>query len=268
MIEPFIPVRKPRDDIIDEETDKPIFNMSVSRLSSCYVNTVLDIDEEKKKPITQELSEIFDIGNREHTAEEILNRGAKRIIDQETYLKILHESKKFSVSGLRDEYEFDFYGGRYISDYKTAKHENHYPDRSWGNKINWSDGFIHFLIDGASEDNIVQLSGYSYLEYVHTGFHNNKGVIKKIDKNNPRNRIQLECVLLTKEEIRNKILRHPVIHFVLGKITEEQLQEICIAQMQKYVRADRGGNKKCWKCGNCVYGTPPNTCEVKEYIES
>lgn len=229
--EPFEPVHTSGD--MHDENGKLIQNYHMSRLAaSCYLAYVNDI--ESPLPITDELSDIFDIGNDTHDEEQTLNKGAINIIACEEdggYMKIYHTIKKYSISGRMDYEKYDF-RGRYIEDLKSAQFKS----------------FYYFLTEPISEDYILQTSGYSYMRYVFKGYYIPEGVLRKIDKENRRNTISRGFILLPKDKMRDFLERHPVINYFLGVINKDTLIDLCVAQMY-----DKG-----WKCTNCQY-SPKNT---------
>lgn len=195
-------------------------------------------------PITDELSDIFDLGNEVHREEEYLRLGARNILECEEYFRIIHESDEWGVAGLLDYDKLSFKGA-YIEDLKSTK---------FG-------GFYFFLKESVKPEDRRQMSIYAYMKYVHTGTKRTRGVITKIDKEEPLNRMSLVADLMSIDEVRKFLLNHPVVLVILGKITEEKLIEICTAKMRPEV------NQKTlehWRCGNCQYAD--GTCPVRQGI--
>lgn len=242
MKEPFKRIDKDVEILDDDGDPIPIF--SISRFSSCDWNHYCDITEEYAKPLTDELSEIFDLGNEIHEEDEELTRGSRNIIGCEEYMRIIHESERYGLSGLLDYHKYNFHTA-YIEDLKSTS----------------KGGFYFFLREGVNNDYKKQLSGYAYLKYIHTGVWRNIGVITKIDKENPLNRISLSTELFTKEQMRDFYACHPVILAKLGDITEEKLINICA---QKIIRENEKDPLKWWKCRNCQYN---EGCPVRQEIQ-
>lgn len=175
----------------------------------------------------------FSKGSDIHDQEEILQEGSKNIINSEKAMKIIHNSKKYTVSGHNDFLKFDF-AGRYLEDLKSTKFE----------------AFYYFLNKEIDRSHLLQLSIYAYLIYIEKGFPIESGVITKIDKNNPRNRISRETKLLDVSTIEAYLVNHPAILIVIGDITHDQFLIKCKIQMDK---------NETWRCGYCQY---QNSCEV------
>lgn len=234
--------RSSRDEVLLGAHKKPIPIFSASRFSSCDWNHYRDIVD--PLPITDELSEIFDMGNVVHRSEEYLRKGAKGVLECEEYLRIIHESETWGVAGMLD-YDMLSFNGAYIEDLKSTK----------------MGGFYFFLKEGVNKDNKIQMSIYSFMKYVCTGVWRDTGVITKIDKENPLNRIALSTDLYSIEEISDFLVRHPVKRCVLGEITPEQLIAVCIGKMRLEVN---GGTGEHWRCGNCQYAD--GTCPVRQAL--
>ena len=148
-------------------------------------------------------------------------------------MKIIHESKKYTISGHNDFLKFDF-KGRYLEDLKSTKFES----------------FYFFLKKEIDRAYTLQLSIYAYLIYVEKGFPIDSGVITKIDKMNTRNRLSREFKLLDVSTIRTFLEKHPVILFVLEEINKKEFLNECKNQMTE---------KETWRCGYCQY---QKSCEV------
>lgn len=273
----------------DEKTWKEIINFRASQLAgSCYYSYYSDLkDELEGKPkirITEELSNIFDMGSEIHEEDEDFSDGARGLIAKETDLKIMHDSKKFTISGHYDKKKVDLYG-RYYEDLKSCK----------------LNGLVYFLMDylktgHLSKEYRYQIGIYSYMDYITLGYHTSRGVITKIVKidedynkeieagthfyscpkcynkyqfskdihiDTHRCKLSLEDTLPSIKEIRNFIYKHPVIRAIIKpkEYNEEWLMEQAIAQMKEYVNAY---NEKCWRCTNCQRA---KNCEVKQTIE-
>jgi hypothetical protein len=184
-----------------------------------------------KKEITPETIEIFDSGNDHHDREVRLNDGAKCIIHAEEHMKIKHKSGKFIISGKADHIKFDF-DGRYIEDYKTCKY----------------DSLKYFLENDIPLEYIWQTSLYAFIYYIHTGIVITRGIITKIDKENPRNRASRCFDLKTIAETEEFIVKHPVIQYFMDKNLNKTIDTILEATKLVYHTLD---------CNVCDY---PNEC--------
>lgn len=238
MKEPFNPVKKHQlHDVVYDQDGNIIPEFSMSRYESCYWNLKCDI--EAPEPITDELNEIFDIGSTCHENDMILQSGARNIIRNEmfdkTSFKIVHESEKFIWKGRYDYRKFDF-RGRYIEDLKSTK----------------KGGLYYFLREGVSDRDLMQISGYSYMAYIYTSVWDSRGVIKKIDKEEPLNTVSLVRDLYDIVYMRRKLIAHPVVQYIIGNISEDDLIDLCTSQMQ--------GND--WMCTNCQYNDEEH-CPVR-----
>ena len=240
MNEPFRESSK--DEKILNKDGNPIPIFSASRFPNCDWNHYCDKTPRLTKPIKDELSIIFDDGIEVHEEEEYLRDGARNILEHEKYHRIVHESETWGVSGLLD-YDKICFRYPYIEDLKSTK---------FG-------GFYFFLKEGIKTDNKIQMSIYAYLKYVCTGVQRKKGVITKIDKEEPLNRISLVTDLFLISEIRNFLVNNPVVLCILGKINEEQLIEACIQKMRPEVNKKTGEH---WQCLNCQYAT--GDCPVRQ----
>lgn len=105
-----------------------------------------------------------------------------------------------------------------------------------------------------------QLSLYAYLYYIENGFFIDKGIITKVDKENPRNRISREVNLLPLNEIKELILNHPTIRFYFNEISEREFLQACKKRIIDY--------KETWLCSNCQYKEECKVyTEIKLYLE-
>jgi len=242
MNEPFR--RSSREEKVFDEDGNPIPIFSASRFSSCSWNHYSDLIPEKKLPVSLELGEIFDLGNETHLDDNYLKVGSRDILEMEEYFRVIHESEKWGVAGLLDydRYNFD---GKYIQDNKSTK---------FG-------GFFFFLKEGIKMEDKRQMSIYAYMKYVHTGTKRHRGVIRKIDKVEPLNILQLATDLFPIEEIRKFLIEHPVVLTKLGYMTEEKLIEFCVSQMSPEVRKSTGEH---WRCMNCQYAN--GNCPVRQAL--
>lgn len=201
-------------------------------------------------PITDDLSEIFDIGSEIHESEEFYRAGARGIIESELYRRIIHQSGKYAIGGKLDFY-MAFILGKYIEDLKSTK----------------KGGFFYFLKEGVNDDNKLQISIYAYIKYIHTSIITKIGVITKIDKEDPLNKISLSTSLYTIEDVRKFLEQHPVILCTLGDITVEQLIESTANKIRPEVNKKTG---EYWKCTNCQYNTAngitKELCPVRQQI--
>lgn len=239
MNEPFR--RSSREEKVFYE-GKPIPIFSASRFSSCDWNHYVGIV--KPLPVTDELSDIFDMGNEVHREEEYLRLGARNILECEEYMRIVHTSERWGVAGLLDYDKLSFRGA-YLEDLKSTK---------WG-------GFFFFLREGMKHEDKRQMSIYAYMKYVHTGTKRTRGVITKIDKEEPLNRMSLVADLIPINEIRTFLTKHPVKRVILGEITEKEFIDSCIGKMASEVNQKTGEH---WRCGNCQYAN--GTCPVRQAI--
>lgn len=205
--------------------DNNIPNFRASSLCNCYYAFYLSLT--KPKPYTTISTEAFEKGSEIHNEIEILQAGSKNIIDSEKALKIIHVSKKYTISGHYDFLKFDF-NGQYLEDLKSAKFESFYY-------------FFNKEIDLRYK---LQLSIYAYLYYIEKGFKITHGVITKIDKNNPRNKLSRETTLFTPSEIREFLVNHPTILYMTEAINEKQLLNESQKQMTE---------KEQWRCIHCQY---------------
>jgi len=206
MKEPFKSIER------NEHEEVPSF--SATKLVGCYFSSHKNMTD--PEPITNELNDIFDKGNNVHWEDEVLNIGSKRVISCEEYIKALHESGLFAISGFHDYLKMDF-RGPYLEDLKSTKRG----------------GFYFFLQDGINEQQRNQLSFYAYLYYIKTGVFLNKGVITKINKENTRERISLETNLFTPESMRNFVEEHPLILYTIGEISTKEFYAACIKKILK-----------------------------------
>jgi len=232
--------------IIGREEYPEVPSFGGSSFGGCYWATYRKHTD--PLPITEELNQIFDMGNEVHHEDEVLNMDAKRGVSCEEYIKALHESEKFAISGFHDYIKMDF-RGLYLEDLKSGKFGS----------------FYFFLKEGMKRDYIIQLSTYAYLYYIKNGVYIKKGVITKIDKENTRNRLSLETDLMPREEIAEFLLNFPVIHAILGELRKVDFWDVCFEQIGLLDPKYKNGNKKSpWVCMNCQYS---KTCELYDYID-
>lgn len=235
-----------------------IMNFRSSQLNGCFYKEYLKKIKGLKYEISPQLSDIFDLGSDVHEEDELLMEGAKCVIASEEEMKIMHNSRDFTVSGHFDYLLFDF-NGRYIKDLKTTK--------TWGLFYFIKD----FIIDKKFPlDNKIQLSTYAYIWYVIKQYYIDHGVIEKIakDREDRRVRVSLSTKLFTSDYMRNYILEHPVIlaHRFPEKYDENYVIGRAIDQMSHEDNLNKG---KCWKCGNCQFREiEGEECEVKMIVES
>ncbi len=215
--------------------NRDIPNFRASSFPACHYQRVLK--EKYNKPLSNTTLEAFETGSDIHAQVESLQDGSKEIIGSEKSMKIIHVDKTFTISGHYDFLKFD-YNGRYLEDLKTAKQNS----------------FYFFLKEPISDDYKLQLSIYSYINFIEEGYYINDAVITKIDKSNPRNRLSKSFKLYTKQETRKLILDNPYIRFILGSIDENDLKSETIKQIRE--------NK--WKCSYCEY---KKECEVFTLLE-
>lgn len=229
-----------RDEKILNDKGEPIPIFSASMFSSCDWNHY----QVKKAPrvIGDELSKIFDKGNVVHREEEYLRQGARNILECEEYMRIVHTSETWGVSGLLDYDKLCFRGG-YIEDLKSTK----------------IGGFYFFMKEGVNEDNTIQMSIYSFMKYVCTGVSRSRGVITKIDKEEPLNRLSLVGDLHNADMMTDYLINHPVKKVYLGEISEEDFIALTIKKLKPQVNKNTG---EYWKCTNCAYAD--GTCPVRQ----
>jgi len=166
------------------------------------------------KEVSAELQKIFDVGNDQHDREVIFNTGSRGVILAEEKMKIIHIELGYIISAKPDHIKFDF-DGRYIEDYKTCEHKS----------------LKKFISEkGMSMIYVWQLSIYAYVYYINTGVIITRGVITKIDKKHPRNRVSKEFPLMSIEETEKYITTHPAVLYMTGqediKYLLEKTQEI------------------------------------------
>lgn len=234
-----------RDEEVLDKSGKPIPIFSSSRFSNCDWNHYADLIPELKKPITDDLSKIFDLGNEVHLDDNYLSEGARNILGREEYMRIVHESETWGISGLLDYDKFNFSSGKYIEDMKSTK----------------IGGFFFFLKEKVKPEDKGQMSIYAYMKYVITGTKRYKGVIRKIDKEEPLNQLQLVTDLFDIEYIRNFLIDHPVKKTILGHMTPEKLAEQCAKKMRPEINKSTGEH---WRCLNCTYAD--GSCPVRQQI--
>jgi len=238
MKEPFKVIKR------SERSEVPSF--SASRIGSEYWSFFLDLTD--PEPITDELNEIFDAGNVVHHYDEIYSEGGRGIVSCESYIKAIHESEKFCISGLHDYIKLDR-NGLYIEDLKST-----IPG-----------GLYWFFKKGVDDGYKLQLSVYAYLYYLKHGVWIDTGVITKINKENTRDRISLSAKLFPLEYIRDVIVNHPVMKTISGEMTEKELLSVAYAKLKEIdPEWAKGNRKEAWVCKNCQY---KGRCELLLYIE-
>ena len=101
-----------------DKTFKDSQNFRTSLLSTCpnaYYKLITD-----PKPYSEESYQNFEKGSEIHNDIELLQSGARNIIDSEKAMKIIHISNKYTISGHFDYLKFDL-KGRFIEDLKSSK---------------------------------------------------------------------------------------------------------------------------------------------------
>lgn len=240
----------PFNEKVYDDDGNEVPNFRASRLVSCYWDSLRDHKTDPEPlPITDELDAIFSVGSKEHYEDEVLTRGAKHIEESEKEMKLIHKSGRFTISGHFDYKKWDMYG-MYYEDLKTCKLEGFYY-------------FVKCIEVGLSKDYIKQLSVYAYQDAHYTGYYLDRGVVtrilkrKKGAKDTRIIRMSIEDKLMTFDETKDFILRHPVILCLMGIIDEERLVELCKVQME--------GTK--WKCTNCQYANKISECPVNPLLK-
>lgn len=237
MNEPFKIVKR------EEYSEIPSF--SATKLIGEYWSSYLNITD--PKPISDALNEIFDKGNKVHNEDEVLNHGARRVVSCEKYIKAIHESEFYAISGFHDYIKISF-KGLYIEDLKSCQ----------------PGGLYYFLKEGIGKTHVLQLSFYAYLYYIETGVFISTGVITKIDKENTLRRISLATQLYPPAFMRDWITNHPLILSVIGKISEEEFLEKCYHNIKELAPDYFAGKRKSiWLCGNCQY----KPCKLMKYMK-
>ena len=214
-----------------DKNNNNVPDFRASYLCDCYYKHYRQLTD--PIPYTEDTEDTFSKGSEIHDQEEILQNGSKNIINSEKAMKIIHKSKKYTISGHNDFLKFDF-AGRYLEDLKSTKFE----------------AFYYFLKKDIDKSHVLQLSIYAYLIYIEKGFSIKSGVITKIDKNNPRNRISRETKLLDVSTVESYLVNHPVILTVLEEFTRDQFLIKCKIQMDE---------NETWRCDYCQY---KKSCEV------
>jgi len=239
------PFRKSsREEEVLDADKKPIPIFSASRYSGCDWAHYISLFPERVKEILDALSEIFDLGNEVHLEDNYLTEGARNILHKEEYFRIIHESEAWGVSGILDYDKFNF-SGKYLEDMKSTQ----------------KGGLYFFLKEGVKMEDKRQMSIYAYMKFVFTGTKRYKGVIRKIDKVEPLNQLQLVTDLFEIEKIRNFLVNHPVRRCYFKEITEEELAEITANRLRKGVNKNTGEH---WLCTNCSLAD--GTCPVRQQI--
>ncbi len=238
MNEPFYKVN-PNETEFHDKDGNLIPRISVTTLLGCYIASKNNKEIEGK--ITDELSDIFDMGSAGHDTLEMFDAGAKDIIAIEEKMKIMHESKKYLISGILDYYRFDL-NGRYLEDLKST----------------YRGGFYYFLREGVKGGYKYQLSVYAYMKYVCTSIYPLRGVIRKFNKENYLEQIRLSTELFQKEHMRTYLTTHPYILYTVGAINYDAL---CAAALKENI-----ATKSQWRCKNCQYNPieskDPELCPI------
>ena len=97
------------------------------------------------------------------------------------------------------------------------------------------------------------------MKYVCTGVARTRGVITKIDKEEPLNRLSLVGDLHSVDLMSSYLINHPVKKAYLGEISEENFIDITIKKLKPQVNNNTG---EYWKCTNCAYAD--GNCPVRQ----
>jgi len=182
---------------------------------------------------SEKLSEIFEKGNSIHVNEGIYRTSGKQLIDTELHLTVIRNDLAMIFSGYMDFLMIDE-NGLYIEDLKSC-------NRS---------AFYHFNTDPDSFSEKIQVSAYRWLYFQIHGVIIDRGVITKIDRENPRNRIALGINLYSIDSMDDFINSHPSIMKATGQeITDEEF----LVKTEKLIRKNR------WVCRYCE---DQNECDI------
>lgn len=235
---------------IERSERRELPNLSASAIGGEYWNAYLNIIGDEVK-ISDDLSDIFDKGSTIHLNEEDATRGSRNITSSESYLKAIHDSELFTVSGLHDYVKFTIgeKGERYLEDLKSCK----------------PNALYFFQKDGIKFSERLQLSTYGLLHYVDTNVVIRRGVITKINKEDVLDRASKPTTLIPPRKMAELIENHPVILAATGKITVEELYLAAFEQL-KALDPDwaQGDRKEPWICVNCSRDKP---CELFKYLK-
>ena len=216
--------------------DPDPIHWSPTELTKCP-KALLRKKEGHKKEYSEDTLSIFEKGSEIHLETDILRSGAKAVIETELHATIIHESEEYIVSGYMDFLMFDL-KGLYIEDLKSCN----------------KGAFYYFMKEIGSPSEKLQVSIYAFLYFIIHGVRIKKGVITKIDRENPRNRISLEIDLIPINEIQSLIEDHPTINFLLEKTNKKEF----LRRTKAYIKKNR------WMCKYC----DDSDCSIKKQLET
>jgi hypothetical protein len=200
------------------------FRLSPTDLGKCP----FIIEKKKKgtrdKEITDQLQEIFNIGNEAHQLEGIYRYGMRGLCETEYRLQIYAPEEHVIFTGYIDFIMVDN-KGLYIEDLKTANRN----------------AFYFFNKDAENYYERIQVSGYRFLYYIIHGVDIPRAVITKIDRDNFRNRMSLEIEPHKPELTERIILTHPTFLYMKGDIDTKQFYKMT----EVFIRESR------WLCNYC-----------------
>jgi len=220
---------------INRNDPDPI-HYSPTELVTCP-KILLNKKEGKIREYSEDTLKVFEEGSTIHFKKGILRDGMKGLLNNELHMSAIHDSKEYVISGYADFLMFDLIG-LYIEDLKSCK----------------KGAFYHFLKEKGSSSEILQVSIYGFLYFVVNKVRIEKGVITKIDRDNPRNSLSLEIDLIPIEEIEKFILEHPTINFINKAITKKEF----LARTKEYVKVNR------WFCKYC----DDLSCVIRKELEN
>lgn len=192
------------------------------------------LDKKNGVPVVfgPETLEIFEKGSEIHLDEAILRDGANNLVAKDLHMTVIKDDLSYIFSGYLDFLMYDL-KGKYIEDLKSCNRK----------------AFYHFNKNGPSQKEKLQVSLYGYLYFLLNRVRIKRGMITKIDRSNPRNRISLEFDLIPIEEMEEFVINHPVIMFLDGKINRDTFLKL----VREYI------SKNQWLCGYC---DKSKTCKI------
>jgi len=210
-------------------------HLSPTDLGKCPAQ-IIKKKQPKKYPrkYSPELIEILEAGNRLHVTTSIYRDGSKGLIDNEKHMKAISLNEDVIFSGYADFIMIDE-NGLYIEDLKTTKRE----------------AFFHFNKSPDSYSEKVQLSAYRWLYWIIFGVKIKRGIITKIDRIEPLNRISLKIDMFSIDRTEELILNNPALLLLQGKISQEEFENKTLDFVLN------NGNK--WLCKYC---DDRNTCKI------
>ena len=208
-------------------SDPEVIHYSPTELIK-YPKALLRKKEGHKKEYSEDTLSIFEKGSEIHL---------KTDIETELHATVIHESEEYIVSGYMDFLMFDM-KGLYIEDLKSCN----------------KGAFYYFMKEIGSPSEKLQVSIYAFLYFIIHGVRIKKGVITKVDRENPRNRISLEIDLIPINEIQSLIEDHPTINFLLEKINKKEF----LRRTKAYIKKNR------WICKYC----DDSDCSIKKQLKT